>query len=75
MTRTQGFRSANSQAVRIPTEFRLQGPEVDLYRRGDEIVLREVRDRDLSAALALLRELPLDDLLRDDGLPQDRETP
>ncbi|WP_409567521.1 hypothetical protein [Methylobacterium sp. J-030] len=48
---------------------------MDLYRRGDEIVLREVRDRDLSAALALLRELPLDDLLRDDGLPQDRETP
>jgi antitoxin VapB len=75
MTRTRVFRSGNSQAVRIPTEFRLHGPEVEIYRRGDEIVLREVRDRDLSAAFALLTELPLDDLVRDDGPPQDRERP
>ncbi|MWV25523.1 AbrB/MazE/SpoVT family DNA-binding domain-containing protein [Methylobacterium sp. 2A] len=73
--RTRVFRSGNSQAVRIPTEYRLNGPEVEIYRRGDEIVLREVRNRDLTAAFDLLTELPLDDLVRDDGLPQDRETP
>lgn len=75
MTRTRVFRSGNSQAVRIPIEFRLKGPEVEIYRRGDEIVLRDVQNRDLSTAFDLLTELPLDDLVRDDGPPQDRETP
>lgn len=75
MTRTRVFRSGNSQAVRIPTDFQLQGPEVEIYRRGDEVVLREVQDRDLSAAFVLLTELPIDNLARDDGPPQDRNTP
>ncbi|MCJ2134608.1 AbrB/MazE/SpoVT family DNA-binding domain-containing protein [Methylobacterium sp. J-026] len=74
MTRTRVFQSGNSQAVRIPSEFRLQGPEVEISRRGEEIVLREVRDRDLSAAFALITELPLDDLVRGDEPAQDRET-
>lgn len=74
MTRTRVFRSGNSQAVRIPIEFRLKGPEVEIYRRGDEIILRDVQDRDLSAAFDLLTQLPLDDFVRDDGPPQDRET-
>ena len=37
------FRSGNSQAVRIPKEFQLQGDEVDIQRRGSTLVLRPKR--------------------------------
>jgi len=35
------FQSGNSQAVRLPKRFHFRSPVVDIYRRGDEIVLRE----------------------------------
>ena len=41
MATARVFRSGNSQAVRLPKEFRLKGKEVEIFRRGDEIVLRE----------------------------------
>lgn len=34
------FRSGNSQAVRIPKAFQLQGNEVEIEKRGDVLVLR-----------------------------------
>ena len=34
------FKSGNSQAVRIPKEFQLEGDEVEIHRRGDSLVLR-----------------------------------
>lgn len=34
------FRSGNSQAVRIPKEFQLEGKEVEIERRGDTLLLR-----------------------------------
>jgi antitoxin VapB len=34
------FKSGNSQAVRIPKEFRLEGDEVEIERSGDALVLR-----------------------------------
>ncbi len=37
------FRSGNSQAVRLPKEFRLEGTEVEIRRRGDSLVLRPKR--------------------------------
>lgn len=37
------FRSGNSQAVRLPKEFRLEGTEVEIQRRGDSLVLRPKR--------------------------------
>jgi len=33
------FRSGNSQAVRLPKQFRLASKEVEIIRRGDELVL------------------------------------
>jgi len=50
------FRSGNSQAVRLPKQFRLKTEEVEIFRRGEEIVLREkvgsmVRAFDLLAGL------------------------
>jgi len=41
MATARVFRSGNSQAVRLPKEFRLNSTEVEIFRRGDEIVLRE----------------------------------
>jgi antitoxin VapB len=34
------FKSGNSQAVRIPKEFQLDGDEVEILKRGDTLVLR-----------------------------------
>lgn len=33
------FKQGNSQAVRLPKEFRLQGDEVFIKRSGDQVVL------------------------------------
>jgi antitoxin VapB len=54
------FRSGNSQAVRLPKRFRLKSKEVEIFRRGDEIVLRE-KDGTMARAFDLLASLP-DDL-------------
>lgn len=34
------FRSGNSQAVRIPKEFQLEGSEVEIAKSGSTLVLR-----------------------------------
>jgi antitoxin VapB len=68
------FRSGNSQAVRLPKEFRLKSKEVEIFRRGDEIVLRE-RDGNLVRAFDLLAGLPDDFELpgREKDRPQKRK--
>jgi antitoxin VapB len=49
------FKSGNSQAVRLPREFRFATPQVEIFRRGDEVVLREPgHRRTLSELLAHL---------------------
>jgi len=60
---TKVFQSGNSQAVRIPREFQFRVKEVEILRRGDEIVLREC-PRDLSEAFELLAGLS-DDFFAD----------
>ena len=37
---TRLFMSGNSQAVRIPREFKLDGDEVEILRRGNTLVIR-----------------------------------
>ena len=74
MATTKVFRSGNSQAVRIPREFQFDTDEVDIERRGDEIILRRPV-RNLRGAFDALAALP-DDFFgegRGDGLPQPRE--
>lgn len=34
------FRSGNSQAVRLPKDFRLETSEVEISREGDALILR-----------------------------------
>jgi antitoxin VapB len=73
MTTARVFKSGNSQAVRLPKEFRVVSSELEIFRRGDEIVLREVAGG-LSHAFELLASLP-DDFLpegRRDTVPQKR---
>ena len=41
MAMTRVFKSGNSQAVRLPREFRVEAKELEILRRGDQIVLRE----------------------------------
>jgi antitoxin VapB len=38
---TTVFKSGNSQAVRLPKEFRFKSKTVEIFRRGNEVVLRE----------------------------------
>lgn len=40
---TRLFMSGNSQAVRIPREFKLEGDEVEILRRGNTLVIRPKR--------------------------------
>ena len=55
MTTARVFMSGNSQAVRLPKKFRFKTTEVEIFRRGDEIVLREPGHRQtLSELLANL---------------------
>jgi len=67
------FRSGNSQAVRLPKQFRFKSKEVEIFRRGDEIVLRE-KDGNIARAFGLLAGLPEDvDLVgREKDRPQKR---
>lgn len=68
------FRSGNSQAVRLPKQFRLKSQEVEIFRRGDEIVLRE-KAGTMARAFDLLAGLP-DDLElagRENDPPQKRK--
>jgi antitoxin VapB len=59
MATAKVFKSGNSQAVRLPKQFRLKGKEVEISRRGDEIVLRE-RSGTMVRAFDLLAALPED---------------
>jgi antitoxin VapB len=73
MSTARVFKSGNSQAVRLPKQFRLKGPEVEIFRRGDEIVLRE-KTKGLAHAFEILAGLPDDFLIdRNDSLPQERK--
>jgi antitoxin VapB len=53
------FQSGNSQAVRLPKQFRLRSKQVQVFRRGNDIVLRE-RPAKLSELLADLPPLAND---------------
>lgn len=74
MATTRVFKSGNSQAVRLPKEFSVSSKVLEIYRRGDEIVLREP-SKGLTRAFEILAELP-DDFLAEGRLdlpPQQRK--
>lgn len=61
MRTTKIFRSGNSQAVRLPKDFQFNVREVEILRRGEEVVLRRKPRTagDLFRALTAIR-LPED---------------
>lgn len=69
------FQSGNSQAVRLPKEFRFNTDKVEIFRRGDEIVLREKPSNALTIFDALC-QLPEDIMSEQDSdsVPQERES-
>ncbi len=71
---TKVFQSGNSQAVRLPKEFRLNVAEVEIFKRGEEIIIRP-KPQNLSQAYQLLTQMP-EDFMQDgrhDEPPQNRE--
>jgi len=75
MTIAKVFKSGNSQAVRLPKAFRLKGKEVEIFRRGDEIILREKKKRTLADAFNLIKSMPLDmfEDIKDIRPPEERK--
>jgi antitoxin VapB len=74
MATARVFKSGNSQAVRLPKKFRVNSKELEISRRGDEIVLRE-KGKGLERVLDILADLP-DDMFpegRNDKPPQRRK--
>lgn len=75
MTLARVFQSGNSQAVRLPKEFRFDVDEVEIFRRGDEIVLRACSVNG-AAIFDALSTLP-NDFMQDgrvDTPPQERDS-
>ena len=68
------FKSGNSQAVRLPKKFRVKSKELEIERRGDEIVLRE-KSGGMEQLFEVLASLPpsLGLKPRRDSKPQKRK--
>ena len=74
MAKARVFQSGNSQAVRLPKEFRVLSKEVEIFRRGSELVLVELA-RPMERAFQILSDLPEDFMVdgRQDRPPQQRD--
>ncbi|MCX7114321.1 MAG: type II toxin-antitoxin system VapB family antitoxin [Gammaproteobacteria bacterium] len=69
------FISGHSQAVRLPKEFQFHNKEVEIFKRGNETIMRE-KPKNLKQAFTLLTSMP-DDFFscgREDRLPEERES-
>ena len=51
------FKSGNSQAVRLPKKFRVKSKELEIEKRGNEIILRE-KPGGMERAFHLIASLP-----------------
>jgi antitoxin VapB len=75
MKHAKVFKSGNSQAIRLPKEFRFSSNEVEIFKQNGNIILREIPCY-LSKAFDLLCQLP-DDFYSEDRKdlpPQERDT-
>ena len=74
MSTAKVFMTGRSQAVRLPKEFRFEGTEVEIFRRGDEVILRE-KPVTVDRLFKVLAQMPNDFYAEErvDELPQERE--
>ena len=68
------FKNGQSQAVRLPKEFRLKGTEVFIKKHGDNIILIPIDENPWQPLVASLDQFS-DDFMSTRGQPkqQDRE--
>jgi antitoxin VapB len=74
MTTVKIFQSGNNQVLRLPKQFRFNSDRVEIFRRGDEIVMREA-PVNAAAIFDVLTDFP-DDFMcsgREDFPPQECE--
>jgi antitoxin VapB len=72
------FQSGNSQAVRLPKEFRFDVDQVEVTREGDAVILRphvDHRPRWASLNAALERGLSDDFMANGREQPEDQDRP
>lgn len=69
------FQNGNSQAVRLPKEFRIPGTEVKIYKRGNQVIL-EPMESTWDPLFESLEEFPEDFLKdgRNQPVAQERES-
>lgn len=74
MATAKVFKSGNSQAVRLPKQFRFRSKEVEIERQGEKLVLWE-KPFGMQKALEILDSLPrgLGLTPRRDSKPQKRK--
>lgn len=73
MKKAKLFRNGNSQAVRLPKEFRFEGDTVYIRKQGDEVILssRPLSWEDFFNSSSSFDDDFLSD--RDSSSPQERE--
>ena len=74
MTTAKVFMTGRSHAVRLPKEFRFEGTEVEIFRRGDDVILRE-KPVTVDRLFKVLAQMPNDFYAEErvDEPPQERE--
>ena len=74
MTTAKVFMTGRSQAIRLPKEFRFEGKEVEIFRRGDEVILRE-KPVTVDHLFKIMSQMPDDFYIEErvDEPPQERE--
>ena len=74
MSTAKVFMTGRSQAIRLPKEFRFEGTEVEIFRRGDEVILRE-KPVTVDRLFKVLAQMPNDFYAEErvDESPQERE--
>ena len=75
MRTTKIFQCGNSQAIRIPKDFKFSTNLVEIFERNGDLIVRPVPTK-LTKAFELLSNLPQDFFAdgREDSLPQDRDS-
>ncbi|MGH7233701.1 MAG: type II toxin-antitoxin system antitoxin VapB [Nitrospiraceae bacterium] len=69
--KTKIFKSGNSQAVRIPKEFKLEGEEVEIEKQGEVLLLRPMR-KSWSALTESLKKFT-DDFMKEGQMQPPRQ--
>jgi antitoxin VapB len=74
MATAKVFKSGNSQAVRLPKQFRVKSKELEIEKRGNEIILRE-KPVGMERAFHLIASLPKEilNIRRGKDIPQKRK--